>query len=316
MRANESNNSPTEKKVGMMPRKTVVITGATSGLGLETAKYFVSIGYTVIMAVRNVTKGEEVKSRLMQEYPEGTLDVHYVDLGKLTTVREFAASFSRKYSSLDLLINNAGVLRPSFSKTEEGVELQFGCNHLGHFALTGLLLPLLEQGTRPRVVTLSSIAYRTGVIDFDNLDGSKGYNGIKFYSQSKLANLLFAKELDERLKRHGLRTRSIAAHPGISSTNIFKIGKKTPFFIKLAMHVIGQSPEKGVLPTIMAAMDQNLEGGEYIGPNGFGNLKGNPTIEEPRKHVYNKETMERLWSVSEQLTAVRYPFQELKKLPS
>ncbi|MDF2903525.1 MAG: short-chain dehydrogenase/reductase, partial [Bacillus sp. (in: firmicutes)] len=196
--------------------KIVVITGANSGLGFETAKYFVSTGNLVVMAVRDVNKGEISKKELLGLFPDGKIDVLYLDLAKLKSVYQFAEAFSQKYNSIDLLINNAGVMIPPYSRTEEGFELQFGCNHLGHFALTGLLLPLLEQGEHPRVVTLSSIAHRNGVIDFNNLDGSKGYKAMKFYSQSKLANLLFAKELDERLKRNGYKTISLAAHPGIS----------------------------------------------------------------------------------------------------
>jgi NAD(P)-dependent dehydrogenase (short-subunit alcohol dehydrogenase family) len=290
-----------------MSNKIVVITGANSGLGLETAKHFVKTGNTVIMAVRDVKKGVVAKRELLQSFPKADIDVLYLDLAKLSSVHHFVESFSQKYASLDLLINNAGVMVPPYSKTEEGFELQFGCNHLGHFALTGLLLPFLEKGEYPRVVTLSSIAHRSGVIDFDNLDGSKGYKAMKFYSQSKLANLLFAKELDERLKRNGYKTISLTAHPGISSTNLFRIGKeKTPWYIKPLMKLLAQPAEKGVLPTIMAAIDEKLEGGEYIGPDGAGNRKGNPTIEVPHKKVYNNDTMKKLWDVSEELTSVCY----------
>ncbi|WP_412176758.1 oxidoreductase [Bacillus sp. T3] len=290
-----------------MSSKIVVITGANSGLGLETAKYFVSMGNEVVMAVRDVIKGETAKNELLRLFPDGKIDVLYLDLAKLKSVYQFADEFSRKYNSLDLLINNAGVMIPPYSRTEEGFELQFGCNHLGHFALTGLLLPFLEKGEHPRVVTLSSIAHRNGIIDFDNLDGSMGYKAMKFYSQSKLANLLFAKELDERLKRNGYKTISLAAHPGISSTNLFRIGKeKAPWYITPIIKLIAQPAEKGALPTIMAAIDQKLVGGEYIGPDGAGNRKGNPTVETPHSKIYNKETMQKLWDVSEQLTSVKF----------
>jgi NAD(P)-dependent dehydrogenase (short-subunit alcohol dehydrogenase family) len=290
-----------------MKNKLVVITGANSGLGLETAKYFISTGYRVVMAVRNVTKGEAAKQQLLKLFPEASIDVLTLDLASLSSVRAFVDSFSEKYDSLDLLINNAGVMVPPFTQTKEGFELQFGSNHLGHFALTGLLLPFLEKGVEPRVVTLSSIAHRGGVIDFTNLDGSKGYKAMKFYCQSKLANLLFAKELDERLKRNGYQTISLAAHPGISNTNLFRIGKETtPWYIKPFMKIAGQPAEKGALPTIMAATDKQLAGGEFIGPDGIGNRKGNPTIEIPRAHVYNQDTMKKLWDVSEQLTSVYY----------
>ncbi|WP_442600058.1 oxidoreductase [Neobacillus sp. D3-1R] len=290
-----------------MSNKVVVITGANSGLGLETAKYFVKTGYEVVMTVRDVKKGETAKKNLLQLFSEGKIHVRYLDLSKLASVHKFAEKISEEYQSLDLLINNAGVMIPPYSKTEDGFELQFGCNHLGHFALTGLLLPLLEKGQHPRVVTLSSLAHRSGVIDFDNLDGSKGYKAMKFYSQSKLGNLLFAKELDNRLKRNGYKTISLAAHPGISATNLFRIGKeKTPWYVDPIIKLIAQPAEKGALPSIMAATDNTLTGGEYIGPDGRGNRKGNPAIEVPHKNVYNKETMKKLWDVSEQLTSVCY----------
>ncbi|MDE5414254.1 oxidoreductase [Alkalihalobacterium chitinilyticum] len=290
-----------------MSNKIVIITGANSGLGFETAKYFVSTKDTVIMAVRTINKGEQAKKKLLQMYPDGQIEVMKLDLASLSSVHAFADEFSKKYERVDLLINNAGVMLPPYTKTEDGFELQFGSNHLGHFALTGLLLPLLENGECSRVVTLSSIAHRSGVIDFENLDGSKGYKGMKFYSQSKLANLLFAKELDDRLKENGYKTISVAAHPGVSSTNLFKIGKETtPWYIKPLMKIIAQSAEQGALPTIMAATDEKLVGGEYIGPDGRGNRTGKPTIEVPKPTVYNKETMKRLWDVSEELTSVRY----------
>jgi NAD(P)-dependent dehydrogenase (short-subunit alcohol dehydrogenase family) len=290
-----------------MSNKIVIITGANSGLGLETAKYFVSTGNKIVMAVRNMSKGETAKKQLLELFPNATIDVLSLDLANLSSVHDFVDSFSQTYGSLDLLINNAGVMVPPYTKTKDGFELQFGSNHLGHFALTGLLLPFLERGNQPRVVTLSSIAHRGGTIDFSNLDGSKGYKAMKFYCQSKLANLLFAKELDDRLKRNGYKTISLAAHPGISNTNLFRIGKETtPWYIKPLMKLAGQPAEKGALPTIMAATDKQLVGGEFIGPDGVGNRKGNPTIEVPRKNVYHQETMKKLWDVSEQLTSVRY----------
>ncbi|MBP1942693.1 oxidoreductase [Cytobacillus luteolus] len=287
--------------------KTVVITGANSGLGLETCKYFVTEGYRVVMAIRNMEKGKKAKEELLTFYPKAEIDLFYLNLADLSTVHDFVRSFSEKYKTLDLLINNAGVMIPPYSKTEEGFELQFGCNHLGHFTLTTLLLPLLEKGANPRVITLSSIAYRNGKIDFDNLDGKKGYKAMKFYCQSKLANLLFAKELDYRLKEANYKTKSLAAHPGISSTNLFNLGnEKTPWFIKLIMKLIAQPASKGALPIIMAATDETLKGGEFIGPDGLGNRKGNPTIQTPQKDVYNKNTMKQLWDVSEQLTGVTF----------
>ncbi|QOR64741.1 SDR family NAD(P)-dependent oxidoreductase [Cytobacillus suaedae] len=296
-----------------MMSKTVVITGANSGLGLETCKNFVNEGYRVVMAIRNLEKGKKAKEELLVLYPKAEIDLFYLNLADLSTVHDFVRDFTKKYDELDLLINNAGVMIPPYSKTEEGFELQFGCNHLGHFTLTALLLPLLEKGKSPRVITLSSIAYRNGEIDFNNLDGRKGYKAMKFYCQSKLANLLFAKELDDRLKEAKYKTKSLAAHPGISSTNLFNLGKeKTPWFIKLLMKLISQPASKGALPIIMAATNDTLKGGEFIGPDGLGNRKGNPAIQTPQKDVYNKETMKQLWDVSEQLTGVTFNIKKYK----
>ncbi len=291
-----------------MSNKTIIITGANSGIGLEAAKIFSRRGDRIILAVRNVQKGEEAATTIRQDYKEANVEVMKLDLSDLKSVRAFASDFTERFSSLDLLINNAGVMAPPYEKTVDGFELQFGSNHLGHFALTGLLLPLLKKTPGSRVVTLSSIAHRGASIYFDNLDGSKGYKAMKFYQQSKLANLLFAKELDQRLKKQGIETISIACHPGITSTNLFKIGKKDSSLLKRLLKIFFQSVEMGVLPTIYAATEQELEGGEYIGPDGRGNRTGNPAIETPKAGVYNQETMNRLWEVSEKLTGVVYDF--------
>jgi NAD(P)-dependent dehydrogenase (short-subunit alcohol dehydrogenase family) len=290
--------------------KRVIITGANSGIGLEAAKALGQKGAEVILAVRNIQKGNQAIDAIIKEFPHAKLVVMELNLSDLTSVRDFARNFSKSYDSLDLLINNAGVMIPPYQKTKDGFELQFGTNHLGHFALTGLLLPLLKKTPNSRVVTLSSLAHRGASIIFDNLDGSKGYKAMKFYGQSKLANLLFAKELDFRLKQHDISTISLACHPGISSTNLFKLGKKDtpPWYLKALMKVFLQSASMGSLPTLYAATDKKLIGGEYIGPDGRGNRKGNPAIETPASGVYHLETMKKLWEVSEKLTSFTYDF--------
>ncbi|WP_423410599.1 oxidoreductase [Heyndrickxia sp. MSNUG] len=289
--------------------KTVIITGANSGIGFEAAKDFAEKGAHVIMAARNMEKGETAMNAILIEKTNAKVDLMQLDLADLTSVRAFANAFTAKFNQLYLLINNAGVMIPPFGKTKDGFELQFGSNHLGHFALTGLLLPLLKNTTGSRVVTLSSIAHRGASIDFNNLDGSKGYKAMKFYGQSKLANLLFAKELDNRFKLHGIKTISIACHPGISNTNLFKMGKsETPGYMKRIMNIFFQPAQIGVLPTLYAATEESLQGGEYVGPDGRGNRKGNPAIETPAPGVYNETTMKKLWEVSEDLTGVKYHF--------
>ena len=263
----------------------------------------------MILAVRNEEKGLEAIERISKEHKKASVELMKLDLADLESIRSFGNTFMERFENLDLLINNAGVMIPPYGKTKDGFELQFGSNHLGHFALTGLLLPLLIKTPESRVVTLSSIAHRGASIDFDNLDGANGYKAMKFYGQSKLANLLFAKELDSRFKDHNIDTISIACHPGISNTNLFKLGKsETPGYMKRLMKLFFQPAEMGALPTLYAATNDHLKGGEYIGPDGRGNRKGNPAIETPAAGVYDEETMKKLWDVSESLTGVKYEF--------
>lgn len=292
-----------------MTGKTAIITGANSGLGLETAKTFVRLGARVILAVRDLDKGQAAEQEIREEFPKAPIEVMKLDLSDLESVQAFAETFSSRFNSLDLLINNAGVMTPPYAKTKDGFELQFGSNHLGHFALTGLLLPLLIHTENSRVVTLSSLAHRNAAIDFDNLDGSKGYKAMKFYGQSKLANLMFATELDKRLKQHGLSTLSIACHPGISSTNLFKIGgREMPRIFKGLMNRYLQPATMGALPTVYAATASSLTGGEYIGPDGKGQRRGYPTLEKPDPAVNDEAVRQKLWEVSEKLTGVTFDF--------
>ncbi|GAF11370.1 oxidoreductase [Bacillus sp. JCM 19046] len=292
-----------------MKKKVVIITGANSGLGLETAKHFAGAGDRVILAVRNMEKGKKAEKELLHLHPKADVQCAELDLSRLDSVHEFAKELSMKEDVLDILVNNAGVMMPPFSMTEDGFELQMGSNHFGHFALTGLLLPLLEKGEASRVVTLTSIAYRYGAIDFKNLDGINGYKSSTFYGQSKLANLLFARELNDRLTSNQNKTISIAAHPGLSSTNLFTLGKKeTPWYVKPFLKLFSQPADQGALPIIMAASDERLVGGELIGPDGAGGRKGNPTIEVPKANVYEQARMKKLWGVSEELTNINYHF--------
>ncbi|WP_226641709.1 oxidoreductase [Mesobacillus subterraneus] len=289
--------------------QTVVITGANSGIGFEAARKLSDKGAHVILAVRNEEKGKAAVDSILQENSKASVEMMKLNLADLASVRHFTSAFIEKYKHLHILINNAGVMIPPYGKTKDGFELQFGSNHIGHFALTGLLLPLLKKTPGSRVVTLSSIAHRGASIDFDNLDGSKGYKAMKFYGQSKLANLLFAKELDNRLKLHGIETISVACHPGISNTNLFNLGKgETPKYMKGLVKLFSQPAAMGALPTIYAAADDSLNGGEYIGPDGRGNRKGYPAIEIPAPGVFNEVTMNRLWQVSEELTGVQFDF--------
>ncbi|WP_422122541.1 oxidoreductase [Planococcus sp. X10-3] len=290
--------------------KTVIITGANSGIGLEAATVLAGKGMQLVLAVRNETKGAAARKKILTLHPEAKIEIRLLDVADLASVRSFAEGILRDFDSLDLLINNAGVMMPPFSKTKDGFEMQFGSNHLGHFALTALLLPLLEETPDSRIVTIGSLAHNRGAIDFDNLDGSKGYKAKKFYNQSKLANMLFALELDRRLKQHGSRTLSVVCHPGVSATNIFKLGNRdAPLLLRnLANKYYLQPPAIGALATVYAATDPNLKGGEYIGPDGPGRRKGYPALETPHSSALDEETAKRLWQVSEELTGVRFEF--------
>lgn len=289
---------------------TVVITGANSGIGYETAKAFAAKGAEVVFAVRNLAKGEEAARRIKQEHPDAALKLMRLDLGDLASVRQFADEYREAYDSLNLLINNAGVMTPPYRKTKDGFELQFGSNHLGHFALTGLLLPMMSQVPSSRVVTLSSSVINSNPrIEFDNLDGSKGYNRVKFYGQSKLANLLFAQELDKRLKASGAKTISLSSHPGRADTNLYSLGsgKQAGPFMKILKLMIGtQSAAMGALPSAYAATHPELKGGEYIGPDGKGGNKGFPEVDRSAFKRYDSAIADRLWKVSESLTGVSY----------
>lgn len=290
--------------------KTIIVTGANSGIGLEATKDFAKKGALVVMAVRNLEKGESARSNILQDYPHANIDVMSLDLADLKSIRAFANRFIEQYQTLDILVNNAGVMVPPYSKTKDGFELQFGSNHLGHFALTGLLLPLLKKTPNSRIVTLSSLAHKGASIYFDNLDGSKAYKPMRFYGQSKLANLLFAQELDKRLKQHHIETKSVACHPGITSTNLFKFGKNDPpkIFRKL-MDLFLQPAHMGALPTIYAATEPSLKGGEYIGPDGKGQRRGYPALDTPHPVANDEVTSKKLWEISEKLTGVVFEFQ-------
>jgi NAD(P)-dependent dehydrogenase (short-subunit alcohol dehydrogenase family) len=306
--------------VGQIPSqagKTALITGANSGIGYQAALELARRGAHVLLGCRNEAKGQAALERLLRE-PRGangggaSAEVVQLDMASLASIRSFAAAFIGRGIALDLLINNAGVMAlPKRELTEDGFERQFGTNHLGHFALTGLLLPALMAAPAPRVVTVASLAHRNGKIDFDNLQRERGYEGWDAYNASKLANILFAKELDRRARAAHSRLLSLAVHPGVSTTSIFENGPGTTnlkaIMVKLLAPVMMQNDEGGALPTLYAATSPDAHGGEYIGPDGFGELKGAPVVVQPRPQALDVAVGERLWAVSEELTGVHYP---------
>jgi len=302
----------TAEQIPSQAGKTALITGANSGIGYQTALELARHGAHVLLGCRNEAKGRAALNRLQRELPGASAEVVELDMASLASIRAFAAAFLGRGIALDLLINNAGVMAlPKRELTEDGFERQFGTNHLGHFALTGLLLPALLAAPAPRVVTVASLAHRTGKIDFDNLQRERGYEGWDAYNASKLANILFAKELDRRARAAHSRLLSLAVHPGVSTTNIFENGPGTTnlkaIMVKLLAPVMMQNDEGGALPTLYAATSPAAHGGEYIGPDGFQELKGSPVVVQPRPQALDVAVGERLWAVSEELTGVHYP---------
>ncbi len=294
--------------------KLVVITGANSGIGFEAAKALAGKGAHVILAVRSDTKGQAAVEKIRAAYPRAQVEFDILDLADLASVRSFAERFVSRYAALPLLINNAGVMATPYRRTADGFELQFGTNHLGHFALTGLLLPVILAAPGARVVTVSSMAHSFGQINFDNLDGSKGYQRWMAYSQSKLANLLFAYELQRRFASAGAGAISLACHPGYADTELQKVGPRMDGFALgelmsgMLNRVFAQSAAMGALPTLYAATAPEAHGGDFIGPDGLGGARGYPVPQRSNARSYDPALARRLWEVSERLTGVRYAF--------
>ena len=280
-----------------------LVTGANSGIGFETALELAKKGAAVVMACRNLEKANTAAEQIRQANPPGTIAVMELDLGNLDSVKAFAAAFQAKFDRLDLLINNAGIMVPPYGTTAQGFETQIGVNHLGHFALTGLLLDALLRTPKSRVVTVSSGAHRFGQMDFDDLHWEqKAYKPNPAYGQSKLANLLFTYELQRKLAATGRETIAVAAHPGWTETNLQRHSGLArflnPFF--------AQSQPMGALPTLMAAVDPAVNGGDYFGPAGFMEMRGYPKKVESNDRSHNLADAQKLWEISEELTGVRF----------
>jgi NAD(P)-dependent dehydrogenase (short-subunit alcohol dehydrogenase family) len=280
-----------------MTGRTVIVTGANSGIGRATAKALAAKGARVVLAVRNTDKGQAAASQMT-----GTTEVRRLDLASLASIREFAAGWNGR---IDLLINNAGIMIPPKSQTADGFELQFGTNHLGHFALTNLLL----EHVTGRVVTMSSSGYRLGAIDFDDLQWERRrYKRWRAYGQSKLANLLFTAELQRELIGVGSSIKATAAHPGYAATNLqFHSGNRVMDALSwVGNHVIAQDADGGALPTLYAAVG-DIPGNSFAGPSGFLGWRGGARLVKRSAAAKDMDVARRLWEASEQLTAVRFP---------
>lgn len=291
--------------------KRAVITGATGGLGYETALALSRAGAEVILTGRNQHKADAAMARIRDAVPSANIAYRSLDLGRIANVTEFGERLAADFDRLDLLVNNAGVMMPPERQTTaDGFELQFGTNHLAHFALTAALLPLLSAANG-RVVTVSSLAHRFGHLDFDDLQATKNYSPSRAYGQSKLANLVFAIELQSRSDTSGWGITSLAAHPGMSNTDLFANGPGTEGVVgtlgNAVAKLLGQSAAAGALPQLYAATNPIVKPGEYYGPNGLFELRGTPKAARISSSAKDPTTAMRLWQISEQLTDVHYP---------
>lgn len=283
--------------------QVAIVTGSTSGLGVETARVLAAKGATVVMAVRDTAKGETAADRIRTRHPDARLEVRALDLADLGSVKAFADGFAAGHDRLDLLVNNAGVMMCPYSQTRDGFEIQMGTNHFGHFALTGHLLPLLKKTDGSRVVSVASIAHRAGRIDFTDINWEKRrYATSRAYGDSKLANLLFTYELARRLARDADGPRVTAAHPGWTATELQRHSGSARFLNRF----FAQDSEMGTLPTLRAAFDQEARSGDYYGPSRFLEMNGYPVKVNSNARSRDQDAAAKLWALSEDMTGVRY----------
>ncbi|WP_078284331.1 SDR family NAD(P)-dependent oxidoreductase [Mycobacteroides chelonae] len=288
--------------------RVAIITGANTGLGLETARALAAAGAQVVLAVRDLDKGAAAVEEIGKTTPADNLALQRLDLSSLSDIRSAAEQLGDQYPQIDLLINNAGVMYPPKGNTADGFELQFGTNHLGHFALTALLLENLTTVRGSRVVTVSSNGHKfRAAIHFDDLQWERDYSRVGAYAQSKLANLLFTYELQRRLQAAGAETVALAAHPGASGTELMRHITFGPEALSAAALKLAQSPAMGALPSLRAATDPTAVGGQYYGPSGFGEFRGYPKVVKSTRQSHDQALQQRLWSVSEELTGVNFP---------
>ncbi|MFE7801441.1 SDR family NAD(P)-dependent oxidoreductase [Nocardia sp. NPDC057440] len=301
-------NRWTEQDIPVQQGRLAIVTGANSGLGFEAARALAAHGASVVLAVRDVDKGKYAVDRIADVVPGADTTVQQLDLTSLESVRNAAEQLRSAYSSIDLLVNNAGVMYTPRRITSDGFELQFGTNHLGHFALTGLLLDRMLPVPGSRVVTVSSVGHRIRArINFDDLQGERSYNRVAAYGQSKLANLMFTYELQRRLSGTG-KTIAVAAHPGAANTDLMR---NMPAALRALVPVVApiatQSPAMGALSILRAATDPGVLGGQYYGPGGFLETRGYPKIVESSSQSHDTAIQQRLWTISEKLTGVTFP---------
>lgn len=306
----------TAENIPLQKGKTILITGANSGIGLEAATVLSNKGANTVMAVRNMEKGKEALMEIKAKYPDAKLELMQLDLSDFNSIRRFSKEFHNKHTQLNCLINNAGVMNPIKRElTKQNFEVQFGINHLGHFLLTSLLFDILKNTPKSRIVTQSSGVHKAKSmkpdIHFDDLNWERAYDSFQAYAQSKLANLLFTYELDRKLKAHQIDAIATAAHPGWTKTNL---QSTSGFFVNnILNNLLAQNAEMGTLPILRAATEENLMGSEYFGPTKMKELRGYPELVKSSDKSYDKELSERLWIVSEELTNVHFNFNKNDK---
>ncbi len=304
------NQNWTTDNIPNLSGQVIIVTGANSGIGFETAKELARKGAQTILACRSLEKGNDAAQRIRAEVPNARLEPMVLDLSRLKSVRAFAETFKASHDHLNMLINNAGIMWVPYGKTEDGFEQHFGTNHLGHFALTGLLLDRLLKAPGSRVVTVSSMGHRSGNMDFDNLmyEGGIGYQRQRAYGRSKLANLLFTLELQRRFDVLQANAMATAAHPGGSNTNLGRHLENRWYFrlLRPLMGALTQSAAMGALPTLRAATDPEARGSDYYGPGGFMESRGYPIKVGCSDAAKDVSQAQRLWMVSEELTGITY----------
>ncbi len=291
--------------------RTAVVTGANSGLGLATARELARHGAHVVLACRSEERGARALEQVREAAPSADVELGALDLGDLASVRAFAERYRSEHDGLDVLINNAGIMAVPKATTADGFESQIGTNHLGHFALTGLLLPALLARPQGRVVTVSSVAHWIGRVKLDDLNSERRYQRWLAYGQSKLANLVFTLELQRRAAAAGLELRAIAVHPGYADTNLQTAGKTSLFdriYAPIGNRLVAQSADQGAWPSLYAATMPDVPSGAFIGPDGIGETRGHPRFVRARRGADDPDTGRRLWELSEQLTGVTYAF--------
>lgn len=303
----------TFKDIPSCDGKLAIVTGANSGLGYYTTMGLAENGCEVIMACRNLEKGEKAKADLLKRSPGSNLKLMQLDLSDLASVKDFAAAFTSQYSKLDLLVNNAGLMAIPYRKTTDGFEMQFGVNHLGHFALTGLLFEVLKSTGGSRVVNVSSMAHNIGEIRFQDINWDKSYSRWKAYGMSKLANILFTFELAERVSAKGIDMKVLVAHPGHADSSLIEKGPEMSgrnFLVKAGRflnRLVAQSTEMGSLPILYAATAPEAVHRAYYGPRGFAGTRGYPERTYPSRKKVSKDLQQELWQVSERMTGVQFP---------